>query len=417
MLTTPPYGRRMAASISFKGPLFRGRSWLPTSAQWRCNLAIAMHLTLMATFMAGFGFAKQAAAERDAAVAMELRTVEVLDVTTELRVAALSAIRGERGYLLVQDTAFLAPYWEGVAKINASKPKLEQLIADYPKQAERFAHIEGRLDYHVGTMGNMIALAHSGRREEALARIASGEGRRSVDLILGELDAFEAEERRLLAERQAARERMARDAEVYEALLSIVGVGLLVAGLWSAFVMRQSLAREAAARRELERHATTDELTGLANRREALAALSRLIAGERRNGRPLSLAILDIDHFKRINDTFGHPTGDEVIRRVGQIATEIMREQDLVGRLGGEEFIVILPDTNATEAMVACDRLRAIVAQTRLSLECGQTAAVTLSAGVAQMAPGDDQGKLIAKADAALYRAKTAGRDRVLLAA
>lgn len=376
-----------------------------------------MQLTLMVTFTAGFGFAKQTAAERNTSNAWELHAVEVLDVTAELRVAAHSAIRGERGYLLAQDAAFLDPYWQAVAKINAGKPKLERLIADRTKQAERFARIEGRLDYHFGTMSDMIALAQSGRREEALARIASGEGKRALDLFLGELDAIEAEERRLLAARLAERKRKAREAEVYEALLGIVGIALLVAGVWSAFAMRQSLVRETAARRELEHYAMTDELTGLANRREALAALARLMAGERRNGQPLSLAILDIDHFKRVNDTFGHPTGDEVIRRVGQTVSEVMREQDLVGRLGGEEFIVILPDTNAAEAMIACDRLRAKVADTNLVVESGQVVAVTLSVGIAQMASGDDQGQLIARADAALYAAKTAGRDRVLLAA
>ena len=387
------------------------------SPRWRCNLAIAMQLSLIVMVLATVGFARQAAAERDVAAEWERHTVEVLDVTARLRVAALSAIRGERSYLLVDDPAFLEPYWDALAEIDSGLPRLQLLVVDNAEQTERFARIEGRLDYHLGIMDYMIALAESGRRDEALRRIASGEGKRAVDLIFADLDTFESVERSLLARRQAARERMAQTAEAYEYQLSLVGVVLLATGTWSAFAMRRSLEREEAARHELERHAMTDELTGLANRRETLAALARQMAGERRNGRSLSLAILDIDHFKRVNDTYGHPAGDEVIRRVGNLASQAVREQDLVGRVGGEEFIVILPDTDADAAMIACDRLRAMVAGTTLMLEGGRAVTITLSAGVAQMAPGDDQARLIAKADEALYAAKTAGRDRVLLAA
>ena len=142
-----------------------------------------------------------------------------------------------------------------------------------------------------------------------------------------------------------------------------------------------------------------------------------MIASAKRSGRPLSLAILDIDRFKRVNDTYGHPAGDEVIKTVGNIATQVMREQDLVGRLGGEEFVVVFPDIEAERALEACERLRRAIADTPIVVESGVILKVTLSSGLAQFRDGDDRTTLIARADEALYEAKEGGRDQVRLAA
>ena len=161
----------------------------------------------------------------------------------------------------------------------------------------------------------------------------------------------------------------------------------------------------------------TDELPGLANRREILHALDWLIGAARRSGRPLSVAVLDIDHFKRVNDAHGHPAGDEVIRRVAQLAVEVMRDQDLVGRLGGEEFVIAMPDTAVETARQACERLREALSVLPILLPTGKAVTVTLSTGVTQFASEDDRTQLIARADEALYWAKKQGRNRVLLAA
>ena len=174
---------------------------------------------------------------------------------------------------------------------------------------------------------------------------------------------------------------------------------------------------EARVREELHRRAVTDDLTGLANRRELLASLERAIAGSRRNRRPLALAVLDIDHFKRINDNHGHPAGDAVIRRIALLAVEVMRGQDTVGRLGGEEFAVVLPDCTAEDALAACERLRTAVRDTDLEMETGLPIYITLSTGVAVFERSDTAETMIARADAALYAAKHGGRDQVKLAA
>lgn len=387
------------------------------SSGWRGSLAIGTILILAMVLVVANGVAWQVAKLRDVATEWEAHTHQILDATAGLRLATLSTMRGERDYLLTLDTRFLDPYQDGRTAMRTGLATLNRQIADDPAQRERLARIEGRLDYHLGVMGSMIALAEEGRIDEAIARVRAGEGNRAIEVVLRDLDDFETLERDRLARRTVARERSAAIAERYENMLGAAGLILLFGSVGAAFALRSSLEREAAIRRELERIAMTDELTGLANRRETLASLDRQIAAARRHGRPLSVAILDIDHFKKVNDTHGHPAGDEVIRRVAQLALEIMRQQDLVGRLGGEEYVIVLPDTDAIHAVAACERLCRAIAETTVPLESGQALNITLSAGVAQLERGDDRTTLIARADEALYEAKSQGRDRVLLAA
>jgi two-component system cell cycle response regulator len=158
---------------------------------------------------------------------------------------------------------------------------------------------------------------------------------------------------------------------------------------------------------EVERLAKFDPLTGLANRRVFEAALNREVARAKRTGMPVTLVLLDVDHFKRVNDTYGHQAGDEVLRHVGEALGHVGRETDLVARYGGEEFAVILPDTPVAEAMKVAERLRAAVA------DFPGLVPVTASAGVAVL-PGNanDPPSLVQAADEALYESKRAGRDR-----
>ncbi len=400
-----------------KPPITTGLASPSAVSRWRSNLVLVSLISLAMMVVASLAVSRQSAAERERSVAWVVHTHEVLDATARLRQAAASALDAEQTYLLTQDAAPLASYRTALAEIAGTLAWLNRKVAYDPAQLERLARIEGRLDYHTGTIAHVLTLAGDGRPDEALALAMADETRAGTRLVLSEIEAFEEVERRLLVSRQAARARSAMASERYEVLLAGAGLILLGVGVFAVRALRDLLARLRFVQTELERTSNTDDLTGLANRREALTALGRQMAAERRHGRPLSLAILDIDHFKQVNDTFGHPAGDEVLRRVAHLAIEIMREQDLVGRLGGEEFVIILPDTDARAAMIACDRLRREIAASALRLEDGRTLSITLSVGIAQMEPGHVQQTLIARADDALYRAKAAGRDRVLLAA
>jgi len=163
--------------------------------------------------------------------------------------------------------------------------------------------------------------------------------------------------------------------------------------------------------------ALTDALTGLASRRHFLAEAARELSRARR-GHALSFLMLDVDHFKAINDTHGHAIGDRVLVELGRTLRAVLREADLAGRLGGEEFGVLLPDADAALARAVAERARAALAAARVPMDGAGPLGFTVSVGVATLEPGDDEAAtLIARADAALYDAKRAGRNCVRVAA
>jgi diguanylate cyclase (GGDEF)-like protein len=156
----------------------------------------------------------------------------------------------------------------------------------------------------------------------------------------------------------------------------------------------------------------TDELTLIFNRRQIIADLQREVAYAERYDTPLSISMVDVDHFKRVNDSYGHAVGDAVLRSVAAFLRDNIRGPDIVGRYGGEEFLVLLPRARLESAMIQagrlCSRLRAAPVETgELSLT------ITVSAGVAELRRGsEDWQKLLSRADAAMYEAKAQGRDR-----
>ncbi len=168
---------------------------------------------------------------------------------------------------------------------------------------------------------------------------------------------------------------------------------------------------------QLRRLATIDSLTGTFNRRRFHELLMIELTRSSRYERDLALLMLDIDHFKRVNDTHGHAVGDEVLAAFVEACRQALRESDIIGRLGGEEFGVILPETTLASAVATAERLRTHVAEMVVASESGDVR-ITVSLGVTSMAPGTDETPetTLRRADRALYRAKEGGRDRVEVA-
>jgi len=161
--------------------------------------------------------------------------------------------------------------------------------------------------------------------------------------------------------------------------------------------------------RELERLSVTDLLTGLHNRRYLLDAFDKEIRRADRHERPFCVLMMDVDRFKQYNDTHGHLAGDEVLKGMGRVLRDAMRDLDVTARYGGEEFICLLPECDAPHAVLAAERVRSRLAQERFA-----GGPITISIGVAEFPThGDTAGEVIGAADAALYEAKAAGRDQV----
>jgi diguanylate cyclase (GGDEF)-like protein len=159
--------------------------------------------------------------------------------------------------------------------------------------------------------------------------------------------------------------------------------------------------------------ATRDDLTGLYNRRYMQERLTQQISQVERSGGRFSLGLADLDHFKRINDTHGHGIGDQVLRQFADIAQICLRESDTLARWGGEEFLVLLPDTGPDQAALSMERLRAAVADL-CTLREVRGLTVTISAGVTEYRPGETAEQAVERADQALYRAKAEGRNRIV---
>lgn len=170
------------------------------------------------------------------------------------------------------------------------------------------------------------------------------------------------------------------------------------------------------AEEDLRRLARTDALTGLANRRSILDLLAAERERALRYGQPLCLVMADLDHFKAVNDTHGHAVGDSVLRHITGVLQAGVRTVDTVGRIGGEEFCVLLPQTELEPGLEVARRLVERARSTPMRLEGGGELRQTLSCGVARLAGGESVDALLRRADAALYRAKAAGRDRALVA-
>lgn len=187
----------------------------------------------------------------------------------------------------------------------------------------------------------------------------------------------------------------------------------LVKAIDTALAKWRQIQQAKADQEKLERLANLDSLTGLYNRRVILHRLDERIKYVRRYGEELSLIMLDIDHFKKVNDQYGHLIGDEVLEEIAVLVQRNIRDTDVVGRYGGEEFIIILLKTGLPSAVDVAERVRKAIEAAEMKDSEGNVFSVTVSEGVSSYKPAEDERSLISRADDALYRAKENGRNRV----
>ena len=198
-------------------------------------------------------------------------------------------------------------------------------------------------------------------------------------------------------------------------ILQVRGTPVIVDGLpMGMIVLQEDVTERNAYQATLERLATTDHLTGMQNRRAYLESSEKELRRSRRTGQPLALLMIDADHFKTINDTYGHPVGDEVLRRIGATCKLALRDEDVCGRIGGEEFAVTLAQATLEVACTVAERVRRSLSEIEVDAG-GRKLHFTVSIGVACLAEGVNSiEKLLSLADEGLYAAKNGGRNRVV---
>jgi diguanylate cyclase (GGDEF)-like protein len=231
-----------------------------------------------------------------------------------------------------------------------------------------------------------------------------------AELLRTQFDAERSalENRRLIAEKALRDRQVAALLQARRWQWTAIALGGLLLALLGALVMRQFDRMH-----RLRELASTDPLTGVANRRSIELHGDAALTHARALGQPLCVLILDIDHFKRINDACGHLAGDQVLARVARACQEALRQPDRLGRIGGEEFLVVLPNTRTAQAFAIAERLRTALRALDLT-DIGPALSVTASIGIAELDAGDaDLKSLLQRADLALYGAKRGGRDCV----
>ncbi len=197
------------------------------------------------------------------------------------------------------------------------------------------------------------------------------------------------------------------------AVVGMLAVVLAIVAVSSAVMVHRAWSSQRRAASVLEAQAHTDALTGLANRRRFFEVGESELLRARRYGTPLSVLMLDIDHFKDVNDAHGHSAGDRVLQSLSRTCLEVMRTVDVAGRVGGEEFAILLPETGLEGAVEVAERLRVAIAKSAVARDEGAPIRYTVSIGVAALDGNSNLDTLVSQSDTALYDAKRGGRNRV----
>lgn len=166
--------------------------------------------------------------------------------------------------------------------------------------------------------------------------------------------------------------------------------------------------------KQLENLATTDDLTGAVNRRQLFSYVDQFCQLAKRYETPLSVIFFDLDHFKAVNDTYGHAAGDEVLQKTTDVVQSLLRDTDILARYGGEEFCILVPETDRDNACQLAERIRQAVAESSVELRSGETLQVTVSMGVATYCGNEQASALVDRADQGAYEAKQNGRNCVV---
>ncbi len=424
-----------------------------------------LFVVLMTMYVLNFALMMNVKNQTDAAQERINETNTILDLKSQLLLKLTDAETGQRGFILTGKPEYLVPYSVGSEQAQQTLKKLLQLNKkNVAVQHQRLQEVARLIELKLSELAKTIQLYNTGDVQASLDLINSDEGQRYMDEIRAQLRAFKALEMTTLNERQQKLNGLLDTVQIIYLLefvvfliLMLLLVGLIrrrvtkpltqlhisakqleaqgrftpvpnvaddeIGSVVKAFnAMAQKIVTQVRELRDLN-HQTTqerdtarmeslvDHLTGLFNRRHLSSQLQKLIESSNRYGHPLTLLMIDLDHFKDINDTFGHDSGDRVLIEVANLIHDTIRESDIAVRYSGDEFIIVLDHTDVKDALAKAEWLREQVALTHINELGGSRLSVSI--GVATHLPNEDTPEsLLKKADEALYRAKQAGRNR-----
>ncbi|HUG21063.1 GGDEF domain-containing protein [Piscinibacter sp.] len=291
---------------------------------------------------------------------------------------------------------------------DAARRQLE----DAATLRERVSHPDTDVDYYRVALD--VAAARKDTAAVVAAALAHAAAVRAREQDQNRRVAAETRER-FLSERTEAENRLLRERQIaaearQKWLTATLALSAVIMGLLVSYLVQQRRLR-----RRLKIMAEVDELTQLPNRRCILELAQAFGKGRRSGDLPLGLAVLDVDHFKRVNDEFGHEVGDVALITLAQCCRQVLRKHDVVGRLGGEEFLMVFPSTRQADVGALFERLRKVLRDTPVpGMRADQR--LSCSMGSAELQPGASVKETLRRADEALYRAKSSGRDRLVLA-
>lgn len=375
-------------------------------------------LVLLVVMLAALvGSTMQQAQLRKIAQRQQFETQEMLITASRLQSTIHAAGRSVRGYMITDEARSLDLFDEAHQDSSRLLTRLHALTADDPVRLAETRLIAQQIGAVYAMGDRLIARQRSGDRTGAIAPLRSGQTDQRLVLILSRIDALAGAE--IAAQRRHAATAAAADRRQEVLTYSLAGLALVFLGIAAMIGVGAARAhvRAVALSARLHHMASHDELTGLHNRRSFFDTLQRARDAAVRGGKPLAVAIVDIDWFKRINDSHGHQAGDLVLGHVATLLTNTLRAGDRVSRIGGEEFAVLMPDTDIAAARTICERLRRIIARSTVPLPSGAEAILTISTGIATLEGDEDRDTLMGRADHALYAAKSGGRNQVRLAA
>jgi diguanylate cyclase (GGDEF)-like protein len=339
------------------------------------------------------------------------------EVLTQLEGTASGVTKAEtelRGFLLTDQESYLTPYSAGLNDTRRRLEAVRKITADSPSQQARVEKLEPLVLHRLDLLDALLKIGHDQGFGAARRILTFDQGPQYLDEIRQGIQEMEHAEQELLAARFAQQESSSRRLQ-WMVILSC-GAALFLLCVSMAVVFHDLTAVEAAFRKA-RYNVAHDTLTGLASRQSLMVQLDFAIAQAVHSGQPLSVCICDIDRFKSINDTHGHAAGDEILASFGKLVRGCIRNGDIAGRLGGDEFCIVLPNTAGNRAGPLVERLRERWERLEYRSADGGAFSVTASFGVVQHIDERSAKALLHTADKALYCAKGEGRNRIHLVA